>query len=160
MSDSLKPPALDPDTIEREERRPYPQPYTDTTAGKTRQALGDALGLTQFGVNISRLAPGAKSALRHWHSGEDEFIYIVAGRPTLVCDSGEQQLEPGHVAGFPAGHEDGHLLENRTDEEAVFIEVGTRAAVEKVVYTDADLVMHKTYHMPNRHFTRRDGSDY
>ena len=158
MTDRLNLPALDPETVAREERQPYPPPDDRALAGKTRQVLGEKLGLTQFGANLTRLAPGAVSALRHWHSGEDEFVYIVSGRPTLVTDDGAQQLAPGDAAGFPAGKPDGHRLENRSDEEVVFIEVGTRAAVETVRYPDSDLVMVKEYRVPDRRFTRHDGT--
>ncbi len=160
MSDTLRLPALDPETVPGEERQPYPPPWDTALAGKWRKALGDALGLTQFGVNLTRLAPGAVSALRHWHTGEDEFVYIVSAQPTLVCDSGEQPLKPGHAAGFPAGDGDGHRLENRTDSEVVFIEVGTRAPSDRVHYTRDDLVLHKSYSAPSRRFTRRDGTPY
>ena len=160
MANELRAPALDPATVPGEERQPYPAPWDQALAGKYRKALGEALGLTQFGVNLSRLAPGAISALRHWHTGEDEFIYIVSGEPVLVCDSGEQQLGPGHVAGFPAGSGDGHRLENRTGRDAVFIEIGTRAPADRVHYSDDDLVLYKTVGAPARRFTRRDGTPY
>ncbi len=158
MADRLNPPALDPETAAREERQPYPPPNDRALAGKTRQVLGDPLGLTQFGVNLTRLAPGAVSALRHWHSGEDEFVYILSGHPILVTDDGAQRLAPGDVAGFPAGKPDGHRLENHTDEEVAFLEVGTRAAAETVHYPDSDLVLVKTYRAPDRRFTRHDGT--
>jgi uncharacterized cupin superfamily protein len=158
MAEKIALPAFDPETAEREERQPYPPPSDKALSGKTRQVLGDPLGLTQFGVNLTRLAPGAVSALRHWHSGEDEFVYIVSGNPTLVTDAGEQILGPGLVAGFPAGEPDGHLLANRTDAEVSFIEVGTRAAIEDVHYPESDLVLKKEYHAPNRRFTRHDGT--
>lgn len=158
MARTIALPAFDPETAAREERQPYPLPNDKALAGKTRQVLGDPLGLTQFGVNLTRLAPGAVSALRHWHSGEDEFVYIIAGRPTLVTDAGAQELAPGDAAGFPAGAPDGHRLENHTDQEVAFIEVGTRAAIETVHYPDSDLVLVKEYHPPNRRFTRADGT--
>lgn len=158
MTRTLSLPALDPETVVREERQPYPPPHDEALAGKTRQALGDALGLTQFGVNLTRLAPGAVSALRHWHSGEDEFVYVLAGALVLVTEAGEQELAPGDAAGFPAGSPDGHRLENRTDAEVAFIEVGTRAAAETVRYPDSDLVLVKEYRPPARRFTRADGT--
>ena len=160
MTDELRAPALDPATLPAEERQPYPAPWDKALAGKFRTVLGDALGLTQFGVGMTRLAPGAVSALRHWHTGEDEFIYIVSGEPTLVCDSGEQQLKAGHVAGFPAGSGDGHRLENRSGSDVVYIEVGTRAHSDRVHYTEDDLVLQKTVRPPDRRFTRRDGTAY
>ena len=124
MTDELRAPALDPATVPGEERQPYPAPWDTALSGKFRKVLGDALGLTQIGVNLTRLAPGAVSALRHWHTGEDEFVFVVSGEPTLVCDSGEQRLAPGHVAGFPAGGGDGHRLENRTEDDVEFLEIG------------------------------------
>ena len=160
MTDELRAPALDPATLAAEERQPYPAPWDKALAGKFRTVLGDALGLTQFGVGMTRLQPGAVSALRHWHTGEDEFIYIVSGEPTLVCDSGEQQLKAGHVAGFPAGSGDGHRLENRSGSDVVYIEVGTRAHSDRVHYTEDDLVLEKTVRLPERRFTRRDGTAY
>ena len=158
MANRLDPPALAPETVTPEERQPYPPPNDMALAGKTRQVLGDPLGLTQFGANLTKLAPGAVSALRHWHSGEDEFVYIVSGRPMLVTDAGDQQLEPGDVAGFPAGKPDGHRLENHTHEDVAFLEVGTRAAGEMVQYPDSDLTMVKEYQAPSRRFTRHDGT--
>ena len=160
MTDELRAPALDPSTLPAEERQPYPAPWDKVLAGKFRTVLGDALGLTQFGVGMTRLAPGAISALRHWHTGEDEFIYIVSGEPTLVCDSGEQALKAGHVAGFPAGGGDGHRLENRSGSDVVYIEVGTRAHSDRVHYTEDDLVLQKTVRLPERRFTHRDGTAY
>ena len=158
MPDELRAPALDPATIPGEERQPYPAPWDTALAGKFRKALGDALGLTQIGVNLTRLAPGAISALRHWHTGEDEFVFVVSGEPTLVCDSGEQKLGPGHVAGFSAGGGDGHRLENRTESDVEFLEIGTRATADRVFYTEDDLILEKTVGAPARRFTRRDGT--
>ena len=137
-----------------------PRALDTALAGKFRKGLGDALGLTQFGVNLTRLAPGAISALRHWHTGEDEFVFVVSGEPTLVCDSGEQTLAAGHAAGFPAGSGDGHRLENRTDGDVVFLEIGTRAHSDRVHYTEDDLILDKTVRLPARRFTRRDGTPY
>ncbi len=158
MADRLSLPALDPETVAREEHQPYPPPNHEAPAGKTRQALGDPLGLTQFGVNLTRLAPGAVSALRHWHLREDEFVYVVTGRPSLVTAAGAQQLAPGDVAGFPAGQADGHRLENHIDEETIFIEVGSRSAAETLRYPDSDLVLIREYQGAARRFTRHDGA--
>ncbi|MDE0058413.1 MAG: cupin domain-containing protein [Defluviicoccus sp.] len=160
MADELRAPALDPATVKGEERQPYPAPWDTALTGKFRKVLGDALGLTQIGVNLTRLAPGAISALRHWHTGEDEFVFVVSGEPTLVCDSGEQRLGPGHVAGFPAGSGDGHRLENRTGDDVEFLEIGTRATADRVHYTEDDLILDKTVAAPARRFTRRDGTPY
>ncbi len=151
--------AFDPLTVPAETRNPYPAPYDTVLDGKSRRALGDPHGLTQFGVNLTEMAPGAVSALRHWHSAEDEFIYITDGTPTLVTNAGEQVLAPGMCACFPAGAENAHVLENRSDAIVRFIEVGTRSAGEAVHYPDNDMVMEKT---PDgaRSFRHIDGTQY
>ncbi len=156
----LAPPVLDPETLEWQSRRPYPAPYDDALAGRVRRALGDALGLTQFGVNLGRLEPGAVSSLRHWHTGEDEFILVLEGAPTLVTDDGERVLEPGLTAGFPAHTENGHRLENRSDAPVVYLEVGTRAVRDEVTYPDADLVLVKEESGHKRTFRHNDGTPY
>jgi uncharacterized cupin superfamily protein len=108
----------------------YPSPFDAPVAGRARQRLGDGAGLTQFGVNLTRLPPGGWSSQRHWHSAEDEFIYILEGELVLVTDSGEEVLRPGDCAGFKAGVADGHHLQNRTSREAVLLEVGGRYRFE------------------------------
>lgn len=151
--------AFDPMTVERESRNPYPPPYDTVMDGRYRRALGDANGLTKFGVNLTEMAPGAISALRHWHSEEDEFIYIVAGTPTLVTDAGEEILRAGMCACFPAGSGDGHRLENRSDAVVHYLEVGNRSAGEQVHYPDSDMIMHKEAD-GSRRFSHVDGSPY
>jgi uncharacterized cupin superfamily protein len=116
-------------------------------------------GLANFGVNLTRLAPGAASALRHAHSHQDEFIYIVSGAPTLVTDAGETPLRPGMCAGFKAGTGDGHHLVNRTDEEVVYLEVGDRSAGDVVNYPDDDLVAVLDTE-GKRRFRRKNGAPY
>lgn len=162
MADSNGPtsPALDPESIEWVSRQVYPPPYDTAMTGRHRRVVGDALGLTQFGVNLGRLDPGANSALRHWHSGEDEFVMILEGEPTLVTDAGEQVLRPGMVAGFSADSGDGHRLENRSGAAVVYLEVGTRATVDEVTYPDADLRLVKTDGGKGRAFTHADGTPY
>lgn len=118
----------------------YPAPFAARMAGREKRALGDVLGLSNFGVNHTRLLPGAGSALRHAHSKQDEFIYILAGHPTLVTDAGETPLSPGMCAGFKAGTGDAHQLLNRTDAEVVYLEIGDRTAGDAVTYPDDDLV--------------------
>jgi uncharacterized cupin superfamily protein len=108
-------------------------------AGREKRALGDVFALSNFGVNLTRLAPGALSALRHAHSLQDEFIYVLQGNPVLITDAGETQLRPGMCAGFKAGTGDGHQLVNRSDEEAVYLEVGDRTAGDTATYPDDDL---------------------
>ena len=117
----------------------YPAPYDAHCKGRSRQALGDAGGLTQYGVNLTRLAPGAASAHKHWHKNEDELIYMLEGEAVLVEDDGETVLRAGNVATFKAGVEIGHMLVNRGDEDAVFLEVGMRADEEVSTYTNPEI---------------------
>src|SRR6201999_55244 len=104
----------------------YPGPYRASTEGREKTALGNVAGLTQFGVNLTLLKPGAASALRHWHEQEDEFIYVLEGELTLIEDCGETLLKPGDCAGFKAGTSNGHMLINRSARDAVYLEIGTR----------------------------------
>ena len=118
----------------------YPPPYDALGREKRRWKLGDAAGLTQFGVNLLRLGPGQWSAQRHWHAGEDEFVWILEGEVVLVDDAGETVLRSGDCAGFKAGEPDGHHLINRSEQEAVLLEVGTRTpGGDAVDYPDIDL---------------------
>ena len=150
-------PALDPNTIEAFSGTSYPPPFDAVTEGRTKRRLTEALGLTQFGVNITELAPNGASALRHWHSHEDEFVYVLEGEVVLVTDDGEQTLGPGMCMGFPAGKPDGHCLENRTDQPVVIIEVGSRDMRDEGNYPDVDLHCRAgRYEKPV--FTKKDGS--
>jgi uncharacterized cupin superfamily protein len=118
----------------------YPAPLDHPCRERIRQALGDAAGLTQFGVNLMRLLPGAWSSQRHWHSCEDEFAYVLAGEVVLITDTGEETLRTGDCAGFKAGVADGHHFQNRTNNEALILEVGSRRPGADVVdYPDVDL---------------------
>ena len=117
----------------------YPEPFASRMAGREKRPLGDLFGLANFGVNLTRLAPGAISALRHAHSRQDEFVYILSGHPVLVTDAGETPLAPGMCAGFRAGTGDGHHLVNRTKEDVVYLEVGDRTPGDAVTYPDNDL---------------------
>jgi uncharacterized cupin superfamily protein len=103
----------------------YPDGFRDRVKGRLKRALGDLFGLDQFGVNLTELPPGVQSALRHWHSREDEFVYVLDGEPTLVTGAGEEVLRPGDCIGFKAGVADGHCLVNRTDRPVRIIEVGS-----------------------------------
>jgi uncharacterized cupin superfamily protein len=118
----------------------YPEPFAEIVAGREWQGLGDAAGLTQYGVNLMRIKPGAASSARHWHEQEDEFVYMVAGELVLIEDEGETVMKPGDAAGFRAGVANGHHLVNRADRDAVFLVVGTRASHERCQYPDIDLV--------------------
>lgn len=117
----------------------YPAPFAAQVAGRLKRPLGDLFGLNNFGVNLTRLAPGAVSALRHAHSVQDEFIYILEGSPVLVSDAGETPLAPGMCAGFRAGSGDAHQLANRSDAAVVYLEIGDRSAGDRAVYPDNDL---------------------
>ena len=117
----------------------YPEPFASRMAGREKQPLGDLFGLTNFGVNLTRLAPNAISSLRHAHSKQDEFIYILQGHPTLHTDEGRKQLAPGMCAGFKAGTGNGHHLINETAEDVVYLEVGDRTPGDEGNYPDDDL---------------------
>jgi len=118
----------------------YPAPFDLPCRARRRIRLGDAAGLEQFGVNLCRLPPGAWSSQRHWHTEEDEFVYVVEGEVVLVTDAGEEILKAGDCAGFKAGVGDGHHLQNRSDADAVVLEVGTRRDADEAYYPDVDLV--------------------
>ena len=119
----------------------YPAPYDRACDGRVRRSLGDAAGLTQFGVNLTRLPGGCWSSQRHWHRVEDEFIFVLEGTVVLVTNSGEETLIAGDSAGFKAGIADGHHLQNRSSLDAIILEVGTRRPDDdEVAYTDIDLL--------------------
>jgi uncharacterized cupin superfamily protein len=158
MASKLKLPALDPAQVEARIGSAYPEPFKSRVSGRRKQRLGDALGLKNYGVNLTTIPPGAVSALRHWHSHEDEFIYMVSGELILVTQDGEQRLTPGMCAGFPAGRADGHCLVNRTGKDAVYLEVGDRRPEDAVTYPDDDIAGQATPH--GRRFTRKNGTPY
>lgn len=143
----------------RKRQSAYPQPFAARVAGRLKRPLGDLFGLTNFGVNLTRIAPGAMSALRHAHSKQDEFVYVLEGAPTLVTDEGETALRPGMCAGFKAGIGNGHHLVNRTDRDVVILEVGDRTADDRATYPDDDLAA--VLGADGRwRFTHKDGSSY
>jgi uncharacterized cupin superfamily protein len=115
---------VNPENVPESTGSNYPQQFKSVVAGRVKKRLGNAAELQNFGVNLVRLAPGSCSALRHWHSCQDEFIYVLEGEVTLVTNSGEQVLKSGMAAGFPAGDADGHHLVNRTDSDVVYLEIG------------------------------------
>jgi uncharacterized cupin superfamily protein len=140
MSEKSNPVALTAaDVPARSRPSVYPEPFASRMAGREKRQLGDLFGLTNFGVNLTRLAPNAVSALRHAHTKQDEFVYILQGRPTLHTDEGRTQLSPGMCAGFKAGTGNGHRLINETTEEVVYLEVGDRTPGDKGSYPDDDL---------------------
>ena len=136
----------------------YPPPFDEPCLGRERTPLGDAAGLTQYGVNLLRLPPGAWSSQRHAHSHEDEFVYILSGEVTMVSDDGEEILRVGDAAGFKAGNGDGHCLQNRSDAEVLVLEIGSRRLTEDgVTYSDIDLVLPAG---DRGQYLHRDGTPY
>jgi uncharacterized cupin superfamily protein len=136
----------------------YPEPLRGMVKGRERKALGDAGGLTQFGVNYTRLKPGAASAHRHWHEKEDELVYVLEGELVLVEDDGETIMGPGDAAAFKAGVDNGHHLVNRSDRDALLLEIGTRSNHERCHYTDVDLAFASDE--SGNHYTRKSGEPY
>ena len=136
-------PKIDVASVPAQQIASHPQKFAAVIAGREKQKLGDAVGIGQFGVNITRIKPGSASALRHWHEQEDEFIYVLEGELVLMEDTGETVLKPGDAAGFKCGSAVGHCLVNRGTRDAVYLEVGTRAARERVYYSDVDMIMER-----------------
>jgi len=154
---SLKSPALDPATVIPRATSGYFEPYRSRVLPREKRALGDALGLTKIGVNLSTLFPGKESSMRHFHTREDEFVFVLEGEVVLRTDAGEQLLTAGMCAGFPAGAADGHQLINRSAAPARYLEISNRDPADAAQYTDVDLACRKT---PEGRFvfTRKDGS--
>lgn len=136
----------------------YPQPFADRVAGRTKRVLGDAFGLSNFGVNLTELAPGAISSLRHSHAVQDEFVYVLEGYPTLCTNRGRVALAPGMCAGFKGGTGDAHHLVNETGARVVYLEVGDRTAGDVARYPDDDLVA--VHSDSGWRFTHKDGAPY
>jgi uncharacterized cupin superfamily protein len=134
----------------------YPEPYASMMSKRSYLRLGDAGGLTQFGANVTILEPGGVSSMRHWHVHEDEFVMVTEGEVVLVTDDGETVMRVGDCAAFPAGQENGHHFLNRSDTEARFLVVGTRARTETVYYSDVDMMVVDVDGVGT--FTRKDGS--
>ncbi|UWQ26161.1 cupin domain-containing protein [Leisingera aquaemixtae] len=134
----------------------YPGKLAEACKGRSVQPLGDPGGLSQFGVNIVRLEPGAMSSLRHYHMEQDEFVMVTEGSCTLIDDQGAHEMQPGDCAAFPAGEENGHHLVNRSDKPAAFLVVGTRTETETGYYSDMDMMV--KFARSEFTFTRKDGS--
>ena len=143
----------------RLQRSSYPEPFAARVAGRLKRPLGDLFGLTNFGVNLTRLAPGAASSLRHAHAKQDEFVYVLEGEPTLITDEGEAALRPGMCAGFKAGTGNGHHLVNRTARDVVYLEIGDRSPGDSGTYPDDDLAVSLGPDGRWR-FTHKDGTPY
>ena len=153
-----KPAKLDPKSVTPRTTTVYPPEFAGAVKGREKRALGDFFGLTQYGVNLTTLASGAWSSHRHWHENEDEFIFVVEGEITLVNDAGEHLLKPGMCAGFKAGVANGHHLANKTKTPVTYLEIGTRAAVERAHYPDVDMLFEKDG--ANTTVTRRNGAPF
>lgn len=150
-------PKIDIDKATVREGSGYPSPYDEPCKARKRSRLGDVAALTHFGINLLRLSPGTWSSQRHWHTAEDEFVWVVEGEVVLVTDEGEQVLRVGECAGFPAGVANGHHLQNRSGKDALLLEVGSRRPAEDGCdYPDIDMVLEAG----SRTFKRRDGRSY
>lgn len=159
---SLKKPALDPRSLEARTSSGYPEPYRSRVLPREKRALGDALGLKTIGINQTILPPGKESSMRHWHTHEEEFIYVLSGEVVLVTDLGEQVLKAGMCAGFPVAEDvkagDGHQLVNRSDQPAVYLEISNRDPRDNAYYSDVDMHFHGANAAVR--FTRKDGSGF
>ena|SRR6185312_2787910 len=136
----------------------YPEPFASKVAGRTKRRLGEAFGLKNFGVNLTHLAPGAISSIRHHHAKQDELIYMVEGEAVLITDSGATKIKQGDCAGFRAGSGDAHQIVNRSTREVIYLEIGDRTPGETVTYPDDDLDMVMVD--GKLRFTHKDGRPY
>jgi uncharacterized cupin superfamily protein len=158
MQMSLKKPALDPASLEPRISSGYPEPYRSRVMPREKRALGDALGLRKIGINQTTLPPGKESSMRHWHTHEEEFIYVISGEVVLCTDGGEQTLQAGMCAGFAPGTGDGHHLINRSAAPVVYLEISNRDPGDGAFYSDVDLQFHGINAAVK--FTRKDGSGF
>jgi len=159
MNDRTPPIALDAASVPpRAKKTNYPEPFAARMEGRIKQPLGDLFGLANFGVNRTRLVPGGASALRHAHTKQDEFVYILEGHPTLHTDEGATRLAPGMCAGFKAGTGNGHRLVNETNEDVVYLEIGDRTPGDMATYPDDDIRAERLD--DGWRFTHKDGTPY
>jgi uncharacterized cupin superfamily protein len=149
-------PKIDVNSIPQRKGSTYPAPFAEMAKDRAKQALGNGAGLTQFGVNLTRLPPGAWSSQRHWHSSEDEFVYVLSGEVVLITDKGEELLRAGECAAFAKNVADGHHIINKSDADAVYLEVGTRSADDFCTYPDIDMQIDKT----KGGYAHKDGTPY
>jgi uncharacterized cupin superfamily protein len=138
----------------------YPAPFDVPVRARVTRALGDAAGLTQFGVNLVELPPGCWSSQRHWHSHEDEFVYVLEGEAVLVTDAGEELLRAGDSAGFKANARDGHCLQNRSSATVKVLAIGTRSDEDHGEYPDIDLAFEPARYSGKGRFRKKDGTPY
>lgn len=158
---TLKRPAGDPKDLPVRNSSGYPEPYRSRVLPREKRALGDAVGLTKVGVNLTTLMPGKESSMRHFHTHEDELVYVLEGELTLCTDDGEQVLPPGTYAGFPAGSRNGHHFINRSDKPVQYLEISNRDPNDSAEYTDPEVDL-AFYKGPDGKFvfTHRDGRSY
>jgi uncharacterized cupin superfamily protein len=156
---TLRKPALDPSTVEPRNSSGYPEPFRSRVLPREKRALGDALGLTKIGVNLTTLPPGRESSMRHWHTREDELIFVIEGEVVLRTDAGEQKLTAGMCCGFKAGSQDGHQLVNKSSRPARYLEISNRDPEDTAAYPDVDLAYRKDA-AGKGVFTRKDGSSH
>ncbi len=149
-------PKIDLNTVPERKGSFYPAPFHEKAAGRIKQALGDAGGLTQFGVNLVHLPPGNWSSQRHWHSAEDEFVYVLSGELVQITDAGEETLRAGDCVAYPKGAANGHHLINKSAATAVYLEVGTRSEEDFCSYPDIDLQIDSKIDR----FAHKDGTLY
>jgi uncharacterized cupin superfamily protein len=149
-------PKLDLNAARKRTGSGYPAPFNEPCMQRIRQQLGDAGGLTQFGVNLLTLPPGSWSSQRHWHTAEDEFVYVLSGEVTLITNKGEEVMRPGDFAAFPKNDGDGHHLVNKSKAPATVLEVGARPDEDFVTYPDIDMIFDSNVDA----YTHRDGSPY
>lgn len=155
-------PKIDLDRVPTREGSSYPSPFDEPCRARSARRLGDAGGLSQFGVNLMRLPPGAWASQRHWHAREDEFVYVLEGELVLVENAGETTLRAGECAAWPAGVEDGHHLQNRSDRDASFLVVGTRDDEDHGEYPDIDLAFGRGRYSGDKRaiYRHKDGTPY
>lgn len=149
-------PKIDIDNVPAQKGSSYPTPFDNPCTERVRQRLGSAGGLGDFGVNLMRLPPGSWSSQRHWHSDEDEFVYVLEGELTLIEDSGETLLRSGDCAAFPKGSGNGHHLINKSDVMAVYLEVGSRSSADMTTCSDIDMMSSAA----DGRFVHKDGTPY
>jgi uncharacterized cupin superfamily protein len=151
-------PKIDIPSLPVDSRTNYPEPFNRVVIGRARQRLGVAAGLDQFGVNLTTLKPGAASALRHWHEKEDELVYLLEGEVVLIEEENETVLKSGDAAGFKANVPNGHHLVNKSDRDAVYLEIGTRSKHERAEYSDVDMLVVRDE--KGARYTHKDGKPY
>ena len=150
---------IDESKVEQRRGSRYPAPFDAPCREREWTVLGDAAGLTQFGVNRVRLPPGTWSSQRHWHSHEDEFVYVISGVVVLLTDAGETTLRAGDCAGFAAGLKDGHCLQNRSDADVILLVVGSRSDLDSGEYSDIDMKFNAGRYSGGGGFSKKDGSE-